>query len=203
MIYGYSDRIAHALAFVAKHGRQPVRLGGEGTAWPVEPGNVALILARHGADEATIVGGVLVSLLNDASPTLRPGLVEKIEQKFGALVLGILEQAAEQRYDARGKPRAWEVCRLDFLAGLAQADTRALEVAAAREIYVCGSMLTDARRLGAEYLSGYAPGGAPALLRWFGEVVETMERHPVGPRPSMLTELRNLATRLSEVIEAE
>ena len=129
--------------------------------------------------------------------------MEKISQKFGSLVLGILEQATEQRYDARGKERSWEVCRLDFLAGLAQAETRALEVAAAREIHVCGSMLTDARRLGAEYLSGYAPGGATALLRWFGEVVETMERHPVGPRPSMLGELRSLATRLSEVIETE
>lgn len=199
---GYSDRIAHALAYAAKHGAPPPQRG-VSPSWPTQPANVAVILARYGADEATIVAGVLCSLLNESSPVRRQELGGRICSKFGERVAEILKQVVEPRYDARGKERSWEACKLDFLAGLALADQRALEVAAAQEIHLCGSLLTDVRRLGAEYLSGYAPGGAPAVVRWFREVVDVLERHPSGPRPGMLAELRGLTRRLADQIEAE
>ena len=197
---GYSDRIAHALAFAAKHGSQP-RGRQEAPGWATQSANVAVILARYGAEEPTIVAGVLCSLLNEASPARRHELSTKIAEKFGERVAEILRQVTEPRYDARGKERTWEASKLDFLAGLALADQRALEVAAANEIHLCGSLLTDVRRLGAEYLSGYAPGGAMAVARWFQEMVDTLERHPAGLRPGMLAELRSLSSRLAGQIE--
>lgn len=197
---GYSDRIAHALAFAAKHGSQSTR-GGESPGWATQSANVAVILARYSADEQTIIAGVLCSLLNEASPARRHELGAKIAEKFGERVAQILRQVVEPRYDARGKQRTWEASKLDFLAGLALADQRALEVAAANEMHLCGSLLTDVRRLGVEYLSGYAPGGAPAVARWFQEMVDTLERHPSGLRPGMLAELRALSSRLADQIQ--
>jgi len=197
---GYSDRVAHALAFAAKHGAPPPRRG-ESPSWPTQPANIAVILARYGADEATIVAGVLCTMLNEATPVRRRELSGKISDKFGEQISAILRQVIEPRFDARGKERGWEAYKLDFLAGLAMADPRALEVAAAQEIHLCGSLLTDVRRLGAEYLSGYAPGGASAVLRWFQDVVDTLERHPVGPRPGMLVELRVLSGHLADRVE--
>jgi (p)ppGpp synthase/HD superfamily hydrolase len=199
---GYSDRIAHALAFAAKHGGAPARRG-ENPTWPTQPASVAVILARHGAEEATIVAGVLSSLLNESSPVRRHELSLKIQDKFGLRVAEILSQAVEQRFDARGKERNWEASKLDFLAGLAMADQPALEVAAANEIHLCGSLLTDVRRLGAEYLSSYAPGGRLAVVRWFRELVDALERHPTGPKPAMLMELRALSSRLGDQMEEE
>lgn len=197
---GYSDRIAHALAYSAKHGAARARRGsGSGGTWLTQPANVAVILARYGADEVTIVAGILTSLINETEPTLRPELMQKVAAKFGERVVEVLRQVVEPRYDARGKERSWEACKMDFLAELAGADQRALEVCAANEIFQCGAVVTDARRLGPEYLSGYAPGGAPALLRWFQGVVDALEQHPIGPRPGMLAELRGLASRLSEI----
>ena len=197
---GYSDSVAHALAFAAKHGAPPPRRG-ESPSWPTQPANIAVILARHGADEATIVAGVLCTILNEATPVRRQELTGKIRDKFGDQVSGILTQVIEPRFDARGKERSWEAYKLDFLAGLLLADQRALEVAAAQQIHSCGSLLTDVRRLGAEYLSGYAPGGAAAVLRWFQEVVDTFERHPFGTRPGMLVELRALSGDLAARVE--
>lgn len=197
---GYSDRIAHALAFAAKHGAPPSRRG-ESPSWPTQPANVAVILARYGAEEATIVAGVLSTLLNEATPVRRRELSGKIREKFGDQVSAILKQAVEPRFDGRGKERSWETYKLDFLAGLALADQRALEVAAAQEIHLCGTLLTDIRRLGAEYLSSYAPGGASGVLRWFQEVVDTLERHPSGPRPGMVSELRALSGQLADRVE--
>lgn len=195
---GYSDRIAHALAFAAKHGADRARRGG-GSGWLTQSANVAVILARYGADEVTIVAGVLVSLLNEAEASLRPAIMRKVGAKFGERVVEVLGQVVEPRYDARGKQRSWEACKMDFLAELSAADPRALEVCAANEIFRCGAVVTDIRRLGGEYLTGYAPGGAPALLRWFQGVIDALERHPSGPRPGMLAELRGLTSRLSEI----
>lgn len=202
MTRGYSDRIAHALAFAAKHGPPPTHRR-DGSVWLTRPSGVAVVLARYGSDEVTIVAGILTPLLNEASPARRHELGIKIAAKFGEPVAEVLRQVVEPRYDGRGKERGWEACKLDFLAGLGVADRRALEVSAATEIQLCGSVLADVRRLGVEYLSGYAPGGATAVVRWFREVVDTMERHPVGPPPGMLAELRDLTGRLAETLEHE
>ena len=70
MTSGYSDRIAHALAFTAKYA--PTSRGpGTGPGKTTHPANVALILARHGCDETTIVAGILAVLLNGMEPARR------------------------------------------------------------------------------------------------------------------------------------
>jgi len=195
MTHGYSDRIAHALSYAAKHGA-PRSGPGAGVPYLTHPANVAVILARYGCDETTIVAGILSVLLSEAEPSRRLHLEPGIAAKFGERALTIASQAVEPRYDHRGRPRGWEACKLEFLSVLSEADSRTLEVCAASEIHLCGVLLTDVRRLGPEYLSGYAPGGAPAVLRWLGDIVELLGRHPAGPRPGMLAELRELRTRL-------
>lgn len=199
---GFSDRISHALAFAAKHGATPSPRGGS-TTWPTRPANVAVILSRYGCDELTIVSGVLMALLSEVEPSRQRELERRIGGKFGEQVVAVVRQVLEPRYDARGRERGWEACKLDFLANLAQCDQRALDVSAANEIHQCGSLGTDVRRLGVEYLSAYAPGGADAVLRWFNEVIQAYEGHPSGPRPGMLVELRDLTARLATEIGIE
>lgn len=193
---GYSDRISHALAFAAKHGAARTRPGGSLT-WPTQPANTAVILARYGCDELTIVSGILAALLNEADEATRSRLQPRIGAKFGERVMDTVHQTLEQHYDIRGKERSWEASRLDFVAGLALADQRALDICAAREIHLCGSLLTDVRRLGVEYLAGYGPGGATGVVRCMGEVITALEQHPIGPRPGMVAELRDLLSRLA------
>ena len=200
MSHGYSDRIAHAFAFAAKHGTSRPRESGTGS-WPTAPANVAVILARHGAEETAIVAGVLRPVVNDAEAPRRQILLEKVREKFGDRVVELLGQVLEPRFDSRGKPRSWEVARMEFLASLAGAETTALDVLAAHEIYACGALLTDVRRLGPEYLSTYAPGGGPAVRRWFDGVVDILSRHPTGPRPALLVELRHLAAKLGGLLD--
>jgi len=200
MTHGYSDRIAHALAFAAKHGT-PRHGPGAGVMYLTHPANVAVILARYGCDEATIVAGILAVLLGDSEPTRRSALEGKIGPKFGERLLHAARMATEPRWDARGKERSWDAYKLELLAQLSEAEPRTLEISAASEIHLCGALLTDARRLGPEYLSGYAPGGAPTVLRWLRSLVEVLERHPVGPRPAMLAELRDLSNRLQAALD--
>ncbi|MEO8636000.1 MAG: hypothetical protein ABI587_12050 [Gemmatimonadales bacterium] len=200
MTSGYSDRIAHALAFAAKYAPPP-RARGTGPGQMTHPANVAVILARHGCDETTIVAGILAVLLNGMDPGRRTPLAVKVSRKFREGGIVALE-AVEPRYDTRGKERSWEACKMEFLAGLATAEPRVLEICVANEIFHVGALHTDVRRLGPEYLSGYAPGGADMVLRWFRGVVLTMERHTEGPRPAMLAELRALTSDLAGALES-
>ena len=200
MSHGYSDRIAHAFAVAAKHGTRRPRESGTGS-WPTAPANVAVILARHGAEETAIVAGVLRPVVNDAEAPRRQILLEKVREKFGERVAELVGQVLEPRFDSRGKQRSWEVARMEFLSSLAGAETTALDVLAAHEIYACGALLTDVRRLGPEYLSTYAPGGGPAVRRWFDGVVDILTRHPTGPRPALLGELRQLAGKLGGLLD--
>lgn len=200
MTYGYSDRIAHALAFSAKYSEaQPERASA--TVWPTAPANVAVILARHGVDEFGIVAGILRPAVNEAATARQRELLQKVNAKFGERVGRVLEQVLEPKFDNRGKPRSWEASKMELLAALTAAEPCALEVLAANEIYACGALLTDIRRLGPEYVSSYAPGGAPAIRRWFEGVVDVLTRHPVGPRAPILHELRGLSERLADVLD--
>lgn len=199
---GYSDRISHALSYAVKHGATPSPRGGSLT-WPTRPANVAVILARYQCDELTIVSGILLALLSEVEHSRQRELTEAIGSKFGDAVLGIVQQVLEPKYDGRGRERLWEACKLDYLANLGLCDQRALDVSAANEIHQCGALVTDVRRLGSEYLSDYAPGGAEAVLRWFNKVVKAYETHPTGPRPGMLVELRDLTAKLAAGVNSE
>jgi hypothetical protein len=115
--HGYSDRISHAFAFAAKH-LPPRARRGSGALHLTQPANVAVILARYGCDEITILSGILSHLVNEASYASRVQLVTKIAEKFGAMVSEVVRDVAEPRYDSRGRERNWEVCRMDYLANL-------------------------------------------------------------------------------------
>jgi (p)ppGpp synthase/HD superfamily hydrolase len=193
----HSDRIAHAFAYAAKHGSVRSRKGG-GTTWPTRPANVAVLLSRYGCDENTIVAGILSAMLNELPPERLAEFDARMSAKFGAIVMEIVRPALEPRFDARGKERTWDACRMEYLAIMAGAEVRVLEVCAADAIHACGGILTDLRRLGVEYLTSYAPGGGSTVVRWFQETVATFERHPRGPRPAMLHDLRDLTTRLAD-----
>ena len=71
MTIGYSDRVHHAFAFAAKHyvPRAPASGGADFIA---HPGNLAVILSRYGADQPTVVAGILHVVLEEAPASQGP-----------------------------------------------------------------------------------------------------------------------------------
>lgn len=198
--HGYSDRISHAFAFAAKH-LPPRARRGSGALHLTQPANVAVILARYGCDEVTIISGILSHLVNEASYTSRKGLEQKVAEKFGTMVSQVVRDVAEPRYDARGRERNWEVCRMDYLANLSSAGSRALDICAANQIHLCGSALTDIRRLGVEYLPTFAEAPADQTLWWYASVITALEALPSGPRHGMVLELKGLSEMLARELQ--
>lgn len=192
----YSDRISHALAFSAKY--YNVRIPkSAGMAYLAQPANLAVILARYGADEVTVVAGILHHTLEEVAPANdREELRQKIRDKFGPVVLGIALDAAEPRYDSRGSERPWRACKQDFLVHLAEAEPRALDICVADEIQRCGWTGTALRRLGVEYLRNISRASVDQTLWWYRSMLEVLEARDEWPRREMLSELRTMSAAL-------
>jgi (p)ppGpp synthase/HD superfamily hydrolase len=192
---GYSDRINHAFAFAAKyHGA--VAPPGAGMDYLAHPSNVAVILARYGCEQATIVAGILHHVLEETAPEERPVLEHKISDKFGPVVLAIARDAVEPKYDRRGAERSWQSCKQEYLTLLAMAEPRALDIIVADELHACGSTITALRRLGVEYLRTVSRAASDQTIWWYRSMLEILESRSEWPRREMLSELRVLSTDL-------
>ena len=192
---GYSDRINHAFAFAAKyHGA--VAPPGAGMDYLAHPSNVAVILARYGCEQATIVAGILHHVLEETAPLQRPMLEHKIGDKFGPVVLAIARDAVEPKFDRRGAERSWQSCKQEYLTLLAMAEPRALDIIVADELHACGSTITALRRLGVEYLRTVSRATSDQTIWWYRSMLEILGSRSEWPRREMLSELRVLSTDL-------
>ena len=192
---GYSDRINHAFAFAAKyHGAMAPP--GAGMDYVAHPANVAIILARYGCEQATIVAGILHHVLEETTAEHRAVLEQKISDKFGPVVLAIARDAVEPKLDRRGAERSWQSCKQEYLTLLAMAEPRALDIIVADELHACGSTITALRRLGLEYLRTVSRAGSDQTIWWYRSMLEILESRSEWPRREMLSELRVLSTDL-------
>ena len=192
---GYSDRINHAFAFAAKyHGAMAPP--GAGMDYVAHPANVAVILARYGCEQATIVAGILHHVLEETTAEHREVLEQKISDKFGPVVLAIARDAVEPKLDRRGAERSWQSCKQEYLTLLAMAEPRALDIIVADELHACGSTITALRRLGFEYLRTVSRAGSDQTIWWYRSMLEILDSRSEWPRREMLSELRVLSTEL-------
>jgi hypothetical protein len=192
MMFGYSDRINHALTFVAKHHA----VGARGvTALPsaAAPANIAVILARHAADETTLVAGILHHLLEAASTS--DDLAPKIGAKFGPVVLGVARDAAAPAAEWRQRKRA-------ILTAVVTMEPRALDIRCAAEIHECGSAIALVERLGPEYLEIHGLATPHETAAWYGDAAQAFGRRSDWPARALRSELVTLANRLAGLIPA-
>ena len=194
-MHGYSDRINHAFAFAAKY-YVAVAPAGAGMDYLAHPANVAIILARYGCEQMTIVAGILHHVLEETPPDRWPLMEQKISEKFGPVVLAVAKDALEPKFDRRGGERSWRSCKADYLAQLAAAEPRALDICAADELYCCGTTITALHRLGVEYLRTVSRAGSEQTIWWYRSMLEVLESRREWPRTEMLSELRVMSADL-------
>jgi len=194
-MHGFSDRIHHAFAFTAKHYVAAAPAGAVAD-YGAHPANVAVILARYGVDQATLIAGILHHPLEAAVPHERIGLERKISAKFGPVVLAVARDAVEPRWHENGTPLPWQMSHDALLAHLANADPRALDIIVADQLHATGTTITALRRLGVEYLRERTRATSAQTLWWYRSMLETLEARADWPHRTMLDELRALSTDL-------
>jgi len=191
-MHGYSDRVNHAFAFAAKYYNALAPAGG-GMDYLAHPANVAIILARYGCEQVTVVAGILHHVLEESPPDRWPELEHKIGDKFGPVALAVARDALEPKFDRRGEERAWQACKQEYLTLLATAEPRALDIIVADELHACGSTMTALRRLGVEYLRTVSSAGSEQTIWWYRSLLEILTARADWPRREMLAELRMMS----------
>jgi len=196
---GYSDDINHAFAFAAKY-RAPFAPAEGEMAFMAHPANVAVILARHGADEVTLVAGILHSVLEVTPRRALESVAAKIEDKFGISVLALAREAFETRETELGTPLTWLQRKHNVLLQVLVMSPRALDICCADEIHQCGTALATIERLGVEYLALNGFPSTAAELRAIDDILAALDRRIDWPPRGMKTELHSLRTRLATAL---
>jgi (p)ppGpp synthase/HD superfamily hydrolase len=193
---GYSDRINHAFAFAAKHHDRQVR---KGTRLPyiTHPANVAIILARYGCDDDTVVAGILHDVVEDCvrEGWTREMLEERIGEKFSAGVLETVLMVTHRKLDDDGNELDKLEKKADYLTRLSSATEMARWVCAADKIHNASSILADLRRtVDPESVWGRFSVGKEGTIRWYRAVFERLRE--LGFRAPILDELRDVTEAL-------
>ena len=173
---GYSDAISHAFAFAAKHHDQEVR---KGTRLPylIAAPNVAVILARYGQDDDTLVTAIVLGAVEDFT---RDGytpemLRSRIGDKFGAVVLETALSVVERRTDDDGVELTPEERKADLLVRLAAAPARARWVVAAVHLHGASTLLADLLRTEfPESVWGRFAAGREGTIAWHQALVRRL-----------------------------
>ena len=193
---GYSDVINHALAFAAKHHDRQVR---KGTKLPylTHPANVAIILARYGRDNDTVVAGILHDVVEDCvrDGYTREMLEQRIGDKFGATVLEAVLAITYRRHDDDEVELSGDERKTDYLERLAAASDEARWVCAADKIHNASSIVADLRRtVDPETVWSRFGGGKLGTARWYRQVYDKLRE--VGFAAPIMAELEQVSDEL-------
>ena len=194
MTIGYSDRINHALAYATKHHDQQVRRGTR-SPYLTRHANVALILARYGGNEDTVVAGILHDVVGDGmrGGTPRESLVGRVGEKFGGDAIDLAMSISERRVNDDGIELSADERREDLLQRLAEAPERARWVVAADTLHEAGTLLAELRRT--EFPeSVWGRGPRDQGLEWLRRVYDRLSE--VGFAAPIMTELHVLVEEL-------
>ena len=199
---GYSDRINHALAFAAKHHDRQVR---KGTRLPylTHPANVAIILTKYGCEEDTVVAGILHDVVEDCvrEGWTRVMLTDRIEEKFGTVVLETVLAVTHRNAGDDGGEFDGDQRRADYLARLATANESARWVCAADKVHNGNSILADLRRtVDPNSVWGRFSSGRAGTIQWYGAVHDRLRG--LGFTAPILDELRDVADELARYSDA-
>ncbi len=200
---GYSDPINHAFAFAAKHHDQQVR---KGTRYPylTAAPNLAVILARYGQDDPTLVAGILHDVVEDCvrdgySPEM---LNRRVGDKFGEPVLSTVLAVIERRYDDEGIELSHDERKDDLLDRLGNADDRARWIAAADHLQSGGTLLADLRRTDfPEAVWSRFTAGREVTIQWYRRLHDRLAE--VGFRYPIMEELHDVVRSLEHYAGAE
>lgn len=195
----YSDRINHAFAYAAVHHLDQLR---KGTRVPYisHPANVALLLARYGCDDDTIVAAILHDVVEDcdADGHTREVHEAQIRDKFGAEALRTVLDVTHATHSERGAELTSPEKKAAYLEHLAVAGERARWVCAADKLHKARAILSDVLRApDPDAFWGRFNVGRDETVRWYRQVHDRLVA--VGFEGAILDELRAAVEDLGAV----
>lgn len=189
---GYSQRYDEALQ-AATLAHRPQMRKGSSLPYIVHPIHVSVILLRHGFPTEIAIAGLLHDVVEDQDYEL-----SKIEEQFGPRVAEIVEALTEQKWDAQGEKRPWDVRKREALRQIRDADRETVAVKAADTLHNAQSFVNDLRREG-HRVWRYFNRGPHSQLAYYRGILHVTEKR-LGDHP-LAVELADAIDRLAQAID--
>lgn len=189
---GYSALYEQALHVATVVHREQRRKGSD-LPYIVHPVHVSVILLRHGFSEEIAIAGLLHDVVEDQGYELA-----EIERQFGPTVSEIVEALSEEKRDAEGKVRAWNLRKREALEQVDRASADAVAVKAADTLHNALSFVRDLRREGSGVWRHFNRGPRQQL-DYYRSVLEIAEGRLRGH--PLVTELADAVHALSIAID--
>ena len=161
----FSEAVERALrtTFAAHEGQ--TRKGDARVPYATHPVHVALLLARHGADDVALQAALLHDVVEDC-----PGWsVERVAREFGREVAAVVAELSED------KGLGWEERKRAQVDEVARLSQRALAVKAADKLHNLATLAADLRRASdPELVWRSFRGGRDRTLAMSGDLVRAL-----------------------------
>jgi (p)ppGpp synthase/HD superfamily hydrolase len=187
---GYSDSYEDALRLAATvHARQSRK--GTDIPYVTHLCHVSVILLDHGYSKEIAIAGLLHDVVEDQGYDL-----VAIEKRFGPRVAGIVAALSEDKLDADGRKRPWEVRKQGGLAQMRQAGADAVAVKVADTLHNARTIALDARREGTAVWQRFTERPLP-MLAHYHQILEVARERMGGH--ALVQELTGALEELAQV----
>ena len=185
MIYTRAISEAVALAVETHETRQKQKRKGKDLPYVIHPLTVGLILARAGADEDTIVAGILHDAAEDSAGALS---AETVERRFGKSVMELVMSVTEP-----DKTLPWPERKRRALEHIATHSPKSLLLKSADVIANAVELITDHEAEGEAVFRRFNAPKTNLIDNYLRVVGALEERWPENP---LMGDLRDVAAKL-------
>lgn len=162
---------------------------------------VASIVRRAGWGEETVAAAYLHDTIEDMNQHGQRLRRKQLRDAMGASVAQLVAQVSEQKLDEDGRMRPWRVRKEDYIAGLREADVRAVAISLADKIHNLWSINQSAEA--GEPIFDLLSGDAAAQY-WFHQAVLDASTEADDPRLAPMRErLQHEIDRLAAWMERQ
>jgi len=190
---GYSQRFEDALVLAATAHRLQTRKQ-TNIPYITHLCHVAHILTLYDFDEETAIAGLLHDIVEDQGYPLA-----KVRGQFGKKVGDIVAALTEQKRDATGHKRAWELRKEEGIAQMKQALSDAVAVKIADALHNVSTIIADWQREGVKVWDRFNRG--PEQTAAYYQRIAEVGRQRLGAHP-LVVEYEATAGRLRELAQA-
>ncbi len=135
-------RYEEALKFAMRAHEGQLRKGSD-IPYITHPVSVSAILAQHGYGEELIIASLLHDVLEDTAIT-----PVELEKRFGEDIALLVCGVTEEKRDAQGLPRAWEIRKEETLWHAGSAEEQVVALKAADALHNVDCLIRDLRATG-------------------------------------------------------
>jgi (p)ppGpp synthase/HD superfamily hydrolase len=189
----YTQKIQHAIRFAIKTHEiyQKQKRKGKDVPYITHPLAVGLVLARANAPEDVIIAGILHDTIEDSIGEKKPLMPERIKERFGEKVLGLVMSVTEQNKDL-----SWEERKIEALEHIKTFSNDMVFLKSADVISNASETITDYEKGGEDIFTKFHAPKEKIIENYLRVINALLDKWPENP---LKEDLQTIAQKFQSI----